>query len=376
MSLIEKISSFINMFGTVAIVTLVGAIAVLYYLLKIKKVASREENINTSHFRKEDSIHYVPIKDVVSNDGTLDGVGMFVIDDYNFVAGVSVRGFDYPAASHEERIDAQVGSVQFFNVVEKPTSFRHTVRAVDLSHNIEEHNKIAKKLAAEKFDLEADYRATIEAAEEYLEEPEIYARYSAKLDMLQKKIFSKTHMLDEVTVLLEYMNAMSGDTRDKGGVGQKASQIMFSYTYNPDEYAGKLSREEVYLKAFEQLDTIAKSYIEALASCHFKAKRLTAREIIGLARKHTSPVTGEYLNLDDLLDSSYTTLFVSSDSLVEAYKEKIGKDVFERKMQEYYDNLEMRIERERQEREEGSAYLHQKAYNMAVNEMQAAGQEV
>lgn len=376
MSLIDSISSFINMFGIVAIVTLVGAIAVLYYMLKVKKVASKVENLNTSHFRKEDSINYVPIKDVVSKDGTLDGIGMIVIDDYNFVAGINVRGFDYPAASHEERIDAQVGSVQFFNVVEKPTSFRQSVRAVDLNHNIDVHKQIAKNLAREKMELEAEYQDTLAMAEDYMEEPDVYARYAAKLDVLQRKIFSKTHMLDEVSVLLEYMDAMSGDTNDKGSVGQKTSQIMFSYTYNPDEYTGKLSKDEVYLKAYEQLDTTARSYIEALASCHFRAKRMSAREIIGLMRKHTSPVTGENMNLDELLDSSYTTLFVSSDSLVEAYKEKIGNDVFQRKMDEYYNALEAQLEREQKEREEGSVRLHQKAYETAIDEMQAAGQEV
>lgn len=376
MSLIEKISNFISMFGTVAIVTLVAAIAVLYYLLKVKKVASRVENLNTSNFHKADSINYVPIRDVVSKDGTLNGVGMIVIDDYNFVAGIEVRGFDYPAASHEEKIDAQIGSVQFFNVVEKPTSFRQTVRSVDLSYNMEIHEGLKKDLAGQLFELRAEYSETLEVAGQYQEEPDIYDRYDKRLDALRREIFAKSHMLDEVTVLLEYMGKMSGDASNKGAVGQKASQIMFSYTYNPDEHTGKLSRDEIYLKAYEQLDITARSYIEALAACHFRAKRLSAREIIALMRKHTSPVTGENLNIDELLDSSYTTLFVSSDSLVEAYKEKIGNDVFQRKMEEYYDMIETRLENERREREDGGEYLHQKSYGLAVEEMQAAGQEV
>lgn len=377
MSLIERVSNFVNMFGTVAIVTLMAAIAVLYYLLKVKKVASKVENLNTANFHKEDSINYVPIKDIVSKDGTLDGVGMIVIDDFNFVAGIGVRGFDYPAASAEEKIDAQVGSVQFFNVVEKATSFRQAVRAIDLSHNIETHEALEKKLAAEALDLEAEYAETLSMAENYMDDPDVYARYAKRMDALNREIMAKRHMLEEVRVLLEYMDNMSGDTRQKSGtIGQKTSQIMFSYTYNPDEYAGKLSKDEVYLKAFEQLDTTARSYIEALGSCHFKAKRLSAREIIGLMRKHTSPITGENLNLDELLDSSYTTLFVSSDSLVDAYKEKIGKDVYQRKMNEYYAMVEEKILKQKEEMENGAEALHRKSYEKAVDELLAEGREV
>ena len=377
MGLIEQISYYVNMVGIVALVTLSVAVGVLYYLIKVKKVTARIENIDTTHFRREDSISYVPIKDIVSKDGSLDSEGMIVIDNYNFVAGISVGGFDYPAASSAERIDAQVNAVQFFNVVEKPTSFRQSVKSIDIGHNIETYIDIEKDLARQLLDMEAEYAETFAASEQFLDEPDMYRPYAVKMDELMRSIRAKRHMLSEVNVLLEYMNKMSGDEGKKeSAVGQKSSQIMFSYTFNPDEYSTKLTRDEIYLKALEQLHETAMAYSQALAGCHFKPKRLTARELIGVIRKHTSPVTGESMSIDSLLDSSYTALFVSSDSLIDEYKRKIGEEVYERKVTEYNEQLEAYLREEEKKRGVYSERLKEKSYELAKEEMIARGEEV
>ena len=62
MNLINTISYYINMIGTVTIITLIGVVAVLYYLVKVRKVTAKVERIDTSRFKREDSIHYVPLK--------------------------------------------------------------------------------------------------------------------------------------------------------------------------------------------------------------------------------------------------------------------------------------------------------------------------
>ena len=377
MELINRVSYYVNVIGIVAMLTLGVMIGVLYYLVKVKKVTARVENIDTTYFRKEDSISYVPIKDIISKDGSLDSEGVIVIDNHNFVAGISVGGFDYPAASSSERIDAQVNAVQFFNVVEKPTSFRQSVKAIDISHNIDTYRKVEKDLARQLLELEAEYVETRDAAEHFLGEPEVYKRYVVRMDELLRNIYAKRHMVSEVNVLIEYMSKMSGDTdKQESAIGQKTSQIMFSYTYNPDEYSTELTRDEIYLKALEQLQETAMAYSNALASCHFKAKRLTARELIGIMRKHTAPVTSEGMSIDELLDSSYTALFISSDSLVEEYKRKIGEEVFEKKLAEYNAHIEALLREEEKNREVYGERLKEKSYVLAKAEMESIGEEV
>lgn len=374
MEFLNTVSYYVNMVGLVAIFTLTGVIGVLYYMIKVKKVTARVENINTASFKREDSVSYVPFKDIVSKDGKLDSEGMVVINDRTFVGGVSVRGFDYPSASSDEKISAQVNSVAFFNVVEKPTSFRQSIRAVDLSENIKEYEETIQKIGISLLELDEEYQNTLRASEEYEDDPDNYTYFEERLKQLQDLIAAKRHMVDECDALIRYMKAMSSDAGKSGtSTGQKTNQIMFSYVYNPDEYTQELSKEEIYTKAMEELNLMARSYGEALAACHFRSKRLSARELIGLMRKHTAPITGEALKLDELLDSSFTTLFVSSDSLVEAFKEKIGESVFEKRMEAYEEYVNSLLAKQEEERFSVGAALIEEAYEKAVTEMGLEG---
>ena len=371
MQFINTFSYYINMIGVITIVTLLLMVGVLYYLIKIKKVTARQENINTANFKREDSVNYVPFKDIVSRDGNLDSDGMIVINDTVFVGGITVRGYDYPSASGDEKIASQVNSVTFFNVVEKPTSFRQSIRAVDLSTNIEEYQQTLKSLKEDLFQLELEHEETKVASEEYVNDEENYGYYRIRLQELSRQIQAKQHMAEECNIVLHYMEALSTDA-DRGNgshMGQRTNQIMFSYIYNADEFTQPLSKEEIYVKAMDELGAIAVSYGEALAACHFRSKRLSARDLIGLMRKHTSPVTGEALGLDELLDSSYTSLFVSSDSLVEAFKERIGERILEERLLEKELQTKALLERQIRDRYKQGEMLLENAYERALSEM-------
>lgn len=370
MKLLNSVSYYINLVGITAIITLIVVAAVLYYMVKVKKVVAKEENIDTSSFKRKDSISYIPIKDLLYSDGNLDSPGMIILPGNVFVGGVTVRGFEYPSASMGERLDAQINSVSFFNVVEQPISFRQTTRSIDLSPNIKELEEVAKNIERDLIDLEADFNNTLSAAEDYIDEPEVYQVYATELAALKKKIYAKTHMLNECKAEVGYMNAMSEDSaRSDSSMRHKEDQIMFSYQYNADDYTTELSKEEIYVKANDKLNMIASSYAEALSHCHFRARRLTARELFKLLCKHTSPLTGEDRDLDELLDSSYTNLFVSSDSLVETIKEKIGEDIYneqmreyERQLEEYLKQQELMLNREARVLEETATAIAEEEY--------------
>lgn len=371
MQFINTFSYYINMIGIISIFTLLLMVGVLYYLIKIKKVTARQENINTANFKREDAVNYVPFKDIVSRDGNLDSDGMIVINDTVFVGGISVRGYDYPSASGDEKIASQVNSVTFFNVVEKPTTFRQSIRAVDLSTNMEEYHQTLKNLKEDLFQLEIEHAETEEAAEEYANDPETYGYYQRRLHELTGQIQAKQHMVEECNVILRYMEALSMDADKSSGtnVGQRTNQIMFSYIYNEDEFTQPLSKEEIYVKAMDELGVTAVTYCEALAACHFRSKRLSARELIGLMRKHTSPITGESLNLDELLDSSYTSIIVSSDSLVEAFKELIDESAYENGVLEKERQTKALLEKQLRGRYEQGELILESAYEKALAEM-------
>lgn len=371
MNVIDTLSYYVNMIGAVVLVTMGAAVAFLYYMVKVRKVTSTVEKIDTSHFRKEDSIYYVPFDDVVTKDGTTGTDGMIVFGQDCFVGGISVRGFDYPAASTDERIDAQIQSVQFFNVVEKPISFRQSVKKIDLSENIQYHEEILKRLAKDHMELEADYKETLIAAEDYLDQPERYLEYEKHLNNLQKLMTAKKHQIEEVNAEIGYMKAMSGDitASSDGALAQKESQILFTYKYNASEYSRELSKVEIYAEAMKKLSSMAQAYGNALAAAHFRSRRLSGGEIVRLMRKHTSPLTGENFSLDDLLDSSYTHLFISCDSLIEECKKKIGEDVYNQQMEEYDRQLKELLRMQEMERQRMSVILKEDSLNEAAKQM-------
>ena len=165
---------------------------------------------------------------------------------------------------------------------------------------------------------------------------------------------------------MEYMQVLCGDVGNmEETIGQRTSQIMFSYVYNPSDYLKELSKEEIYVKAMEALDAISESYGEALAAGHFRSKRLTAKELIGLMRKHTAPLTGESLDINELLNSSYTSLFVSSDSLVEECKKQIGEEAYMEQLLEYQEKLNEILRLERTERNRKGELLKKRAFEEA-----------
>lgn len=376
MGMINQIIHYVNVVGTSLIIAGLIGCAVVFYFLKVKKIAAREEHVDTTGFSKRDAASYVPIKDVLYKDG-LDSEGIIAVTDTLFVGGISVRGFDYPSASRQEKVDAQVNSQAFFNVVEDAVTFRQSVKGTDLSAVTEEYERVIKDLARQLMELDAEYRSTLAAAEgATAEDPSLLSAYEERLGQLQGQITAKNHQIDECRALVGYMNAMTKDSgRQTDGGGQKQSQIIFSYEFDPSQYSQELTKEQIYLKAQEALAAKARTYADALAFCHFRATRLTCRELILLIKKHNCPISGEDSRLEDLLNSSYSSLFVSSDSLVEAQKELIGEKEYEERLARYEEELQQAIERQRLEMEAEAARLSEESSVRAEEEMHGGGEE-
>lgn len=361
MQLINSIIYYMNIIGGSIVVGGILCCGILFYFVKVRKVAAKVENINTASFVREDSISYVPIKDMLY-DGNIDGEGIIAVTDTLFVAGISVRGFNYANASAQERLNAQLSSTAFFNVVDGPVTFRESVKTIDLEKNIIEYEQYIKDIATELMTLDAAYQDTLEVAKEVAEaDPDSFVYYRKQLDEIRRKIDAKTHQEEECSAVVSYMKAMEKDSAKREGSGLMNSQIMFSYEHNPDFYSTELTKEEIYVKAKEELHAKARKYMDALANCNFRSTRLSLRELIRLIRQHNFPITGTDGRLEDLLDSSYASLFISSDSLVEAQRKRIGEEEFQKKLKEYEENLEQILEQQRKEMEETKISLYEES---------------
>ena len=85
---------------------------------------------------------------------------------------------------------------------------------------------------------------------------------------------------------------------------------------------------------------------------------MTADDLTDLLRRHYHPETGDKQRLDEILNSSYYSLYVTSDSLQELEREKQEEANFRNFMQQLEEENEERI-REAKEKEEQEKRLLQ-----------------
>ncbi len=329
MNLIESANSLINnlMAATIIALVLIGGFA--FYFIKIKKVGAKQEKIDYSTFQRTDSREFVKFDDIVSIGSPSDtsGMGMIDLGGNVFVAGINVVGYNYRSAAAEERKATMANSIGFFNVVENPIQLRQTVKSVDIEHNISVQTEIVKDLNRELLAMDAEYEDTREAAARAAEDTDsdTFDILEKSLKKMQKSIRSKQWLYNEALEVLNYMKALSGVTANT----KKINHIMFSYVFNPNEYIEELDENEIRVKAITALSNKAEEYSSVLENCGCTCDALTARDLTELMRRHLHPVTADIVKIEDLLNSSYTALYVTSDSIYELEKERQGDEQFE-----------------------------------------------
>ena len=346
MTIWELINYYVDiiMWSTLGIMAL--GVAGLYYVLKVKKFGSKIEQIDYSNFDRKDSMEYVKFDDILSEEDAMKTPGIISLGYNVFVAGIDIVGYNFASASAEARRNTMVNAINFSNVIEEPIQMRQTVKAVDLSHNIEQHEDILNHLYSEYQQLTEECEHIVRTMDDYLDVPDKYNVLQEKRKRLGRTIYYVSHSITETRLLLQYMHSMESGT---GADAQKINQIMFDYVFNPAEYTQELTQEEIYLKAFDALETKASSYINALSACGCTCRRLTGMELVGLMRKHMHPLSSEEISIEDLFDSSYNALFISSDSLIDLEIARIGEEAYRQQAEKIRAEREAAIMQQQQE---------------------------
>lgn len=367
MGFLAIIDHYMNMaFFVLVFVSLILG-GTLYYVLKVKKITAKAEKVDYSKFERRNSIEYLKFDDVYSEDpDDMDSPGMIIMGNNVFVGGISVLGFDYKSASTGEKQSAMINAIAFTNVIKQPIQMRQTVKAVDLTHNIQFHEELAKKISNELLDLEDEYNNTAALAEDYVDEPEMLEIYTKQIQAIQRKADTKSHALDEVRMMLKYMKTISGSSNNNF---QKIYQIMFSYEFNPADYTTELTQEEIYEKALMELETKAKMYSDALTRCGCSCKRLSAENIVLLLHQAMSPFSSGETRMEDLFNSSYNSLYITSSSLLDFENDKRKEEEYRQRVLEYEKEQEKMLKQQRLRAEREADLLRQQIteeYN-AVN---------
>lgn len=347
MTIVNILNDYMQLLLITLVIIIFGVVGIAIYLLRVKKIASTEEIINYNSFNRVDSKEYAKFEDIVSSGGpnVKNSLGMICVGNNTFVGGIQVSGYNYHSASAEEKERTMINTIAFFNIIEHPIQLRQTVQAIDISYNIKKEEEFGKKIERELYELNADYQAAVNALENTNGDDALADAIEKRLDALLHTMHSKEWQLKEAREMVGYMKAVS----DVNNNSKKINQIMFSYVYNPNDDIEELSKEEIYLKAEKELMNYAQIYGSALENCGCTWRVLSADDLTNLVRRHYHPETVDDIRLEELMNSTYRGLYVTTDSLEELERERRGELAFEKEMEE----LErQRIENERIAREQ------------------------
>lgn len=336
MQLLNKISMFMTL-SLVVLILIIMAAAVIFVMVSRKKVSLSE--VYYDNFERHDSMEYVKFDEIISSnpDEPLKGAGVMVVDHRTFVGIINVVGYNFFSASYDSQVNTINATISFFDSLESPISLRQSVKAIDITHNIEAHEIEARRLAEEITALSRRIQELMDDAEDYLDvNSELANEYMDQAQVLNVERERKNRQLGEAEEMIRYMNeisTLSGDT-------QKVQNIVFSYTYDGTQFTSALTKEEVYSEAFNQLENMANNLISGLYRCGCTARRCSAEEIVDLMRRHMHPATGDDYSIQELFNSNLGALFVTSDSMLQFVKERMTEDAYRKKIE----SMRMQIE--------------------------------
>ncbi len=346
--------------GTLIAIVIIGG-AIVFYLLKVKKIDADEAIVNYDRFERRDSTEFAKFDDIVSSGELHDktAMGMMVVNKHTFIGGIDVKGYNYYSASAEERQRTIINAIAFFNTIEQPIQMRQTVESIDISRNINEEREYAVEIERRYLQKKSELEAALESLRENINNDLLYESIAMQAEKLAHTMQSLQWQMKEANEIIYYMEQTSGVHSMR-----KVNQILFSYIYNPDEDIESLSDGEIYLKAQKELFALAQVIGGSLEGTGCTWRPLTADDITELNRKHFHPLTGEHTRLDELLNSSYAAMYVTSDSLEEVERERRGDAAFEEEMK--------RIQKENEEKIRRA----ERAYAQGVAEAEAAAAAV
>ena len=346
---IETIMTSLLFAFMLAVLVIAG---VLFYFLKIKKMGTKEEHVNYDTFARKNSTEYVKFENIISVKKGVNGSETFGIvimpGSRTFVAALDIKGYNFQSASADERKRTMINTVAFFNAVENPLQFRQTVKAIDLSYNVKIQWDACKALEMKILDLGEEHADTLKLLDEYIDIPQLYDTAEKRIVELEKTINSLKYQLREANAVYSYMKNVEGST----GKSRRINQLLFSYTFDPNDYAQELSEEEIYEKAAQELSTKASIYSAALENCGCRVKLLTGNEILDLFRRHCHPGTAEDVKVEELFNSSMNALFIQSDSIIALERQKRGEELFKKQMEAYAEEKRRAEEFARQRRDQ------------------------
>lgn len=308
MQTIDTLVRSVQIIAVIIVVLLAIFGAVGFYFMKIHRSRVQEKHLDYSQFRRLDSLEYVKFDDV--------GEYMVVADGTKrFIGAIACSGCEFRDAEDEERLQIIRGYLSFINVLDNQNiQFWQMARDVNLDKMVTDYKEQLTSLQERQYLMTLDYEEIKKESEQVPEgEEERYDLYYQKLRQMQREIMSLGYCVAQLKIQVQYLESVSGEKADP----HLDQLYIYDWTYNAIDFTQELTEREIYSKAEKQLENRAAAYISSLRNAGVKARMLTGVEILEQMRRYTHPVSAAKYRADEILQSAYDSIAVTSSSLRE-----------------------------------------------------------
>lgn len=232
-----------------------------------------------------------------------------------FIGAIACSGCEFRDAEDEERLQIIRGYLSFINVLDNQNiQFWQMARDVNLDKMVTDYKEQLTSLQERQYLMTLDYEEIKKESEQVPEgEEERYDLYYQKLRQMQREIMSLGYCVAQLKIQVQYLESVSGEKADP----HLDQLYIYDWTYNAIDFTQELTEREIYSKAEKQLENRAAAYISSLRNAGVKARMLTGVEILEQMRRYTHPVSAAKYRADEILQSAYDSIAVTSSSLRE-----------------------------------------------------------
>lgn len=335
MQTIDSLVRSVQVIAVALVVLLLLVAAAGIYFYKHHRGQVKEKSMDYGTFKRMDAIEYVKFDDVTEKMVVTDG-------KKRFIGGIACVGCEFKDLEDGEQLQVIRGYLSFINVLDTQSiQFWQMARDVNLDKMVSDYREQLKRQQEKQYLLTLDYEELKKESEQIPDiETERYEEYYCRLRQMQREITSIGYQAKQLQAQAEYLESVSGDKADP----HLDQMYLFDWVYNALDFTQDLSEADIYAKAERQLRNKTSAYISALRNCGVKAKPLSGVEILEQMRRYTHPVSAAKLRVEDILQSAYDSIAVTSESLRLA-EEKADRGMLHRIAAEF----------EAMEQEEGSA---------------------
>jgi hypothetical protein len=308
MQTIDTVVRSVRIIAVILFIVLALFGAAGFYFFRVHKSRIKEKMVDYSTFKRLDALEYVKFDDVSEMMVVADG-------GKRFIGGILCGGCEFRDAEDEEQLQVIRGYLSFINVLDNQcVQFWQMARDVNLDKMVQDYREQAKKVQEQRYLMVLDYEELKRESEQVPEtEGEKYEQYYQRLWQMQREITSIGYQVQQLQVQVQYLESISGEKADP----HLDQMYLFDWTYNSFDFTQELTPAEIYAKAERQLQNKASAYISALRNAGVKARALSGVEVLEQMRRYTHPVSAAKYRVEDILQSAYDSIAVTSSSLRE-----------------------------------------------------------